>query len=167
MYLSFNCILGSHIRSCRWWKAGGKVYKNCFFGTAKTRTSTRTSTTTQSFSALTALGATNYWKFSNNNNFVDSLTGLSFVASSYSFVADRKGNPNSAIYFNYGFGLLPTATYFSGSLSVTGWVYMITNTGTDSRLMYCASSTSDDFVMVKYSSLQAGSPPKLFIIAKY
>jgi len=32
-------------RKCNFWKANGKTYKNCFFGTAATRTSTSTTST--------------------------------------------------------------------------------------------------------------------------
>ena len=120
-----------------------------------TKTSSSTSTTTASLSFLTNLGAINYWKFS--NNFADAITGLSFTATqNYSFVADRKGNANSAIYFNYGYGLLPAATYFDGALSIAGWISIISIENSTSRLLDCGSSVSNvlggDNVVVHYGS---------------
>ena len=44
-------------------------------------------------------------------------------ASSWSFVSDRFGNPNSAIYFNNSYLQAPSGTYFSGDFTITAWVY--------------------------------------------
>jgi hypothetical protein len=41
--------------------------------------------------------------------------------SNYSFVNDRFGNPNSAIYFNNGFIQLPSNVYFEGDFTITTW----------------------------------------------
>ena len=65
---------------------------------------------------------TNYWSF--NGNIVDTITSLSLTSTSgYSFVSDRKGNANSAVYLNGSqWFSLPSAVYFSGPFSVTPWV---------------------------------------------
>ena len=46
-------------------------------------------------------------------------------AASYSYVTDRNGNLNSAVFLNTGYLQLPSAVYFSGDFTVGGWVYML------------------------------------------
>ena len=47
------------------------------------------------------------------------------------FIADRFGKNNSAVYLNNGYMAAPSGTYFSGDWSATAWVYQI---GGDCRL---------------------------------
>ena len=91
---------------------------------------------------------------------MDAITGLSFTINTQtvSFVADRKGNSNSAIYFNYGSALLPSATYFSGSaFSIAGWIYMVNTVSSTSRLLDCGSTVKCiagcDNVVLQYNSI--------------
>ena len=51
------------------------------------------------------------------------MTGLSLTpSSSYTWVNDRKGNASSAVYLNLQFFTLPSAIYFAGDFTITGWV---------------------------------------------
>ena len=50
-----------------------------------------------------------------------------FGGERYSFVEDRFGHPNSAIYFNNGYIKIPEGVYFSGDFSVTFWMNFKTN----------------------------------------
>jgi len=64
----------------------------------------------------------NYWPMSSLN---DSVGGATlFGGSNYSFVADRFGRPNSAIYFNNGYLQIPSGVYFSGDFTITAWIYL-------------------------------------------
>ena len=44
-------------------------------------------------------------------------------------IADRFNNPNSAIHLNGGYYMLPNGVYFSGELTVTVWVYVLSVSG--------------------------------------
>ena len=99
----------------------------------------------------------NYWNF--NSNIVDSVTGSSLTtATGYSFVSDRNGNSNSAVYLNGSqWFKLPTAVYFTGSaFAVTAWVKMLTTNGANRpRLLDCGSSTLYQANVI--ASLQGGT----------
>jgi len=59
------------------------------------------------------------------SNLCDVVNGANlFGGSSYSFVPDRFGSPNSAIYFNQGYLQVPEGVYFSGDFTVTTWIYL-------------------------------------------
>jgi hypothetical protein len=59
------------------------------------------------------------------SNLSDVIGGANlFGGSSYSFVPDRFGSPNSAIYFNKGHLQVPSGVYFSGDFTVTAWIYL-------------------------------------------
>ena len=88
---------------------------------------------------LVIYDATNtpYWGLSNSkfcifliiylsmSNLTDLISGANlFGGSSYSFVSDRFGSPNSAIYFNKGYLQVPAGVYFSGDFTVTAWIYL-------------------------------------------
>lgn len=47
-----------------------------------------------------------------------------FGGTSYTYVADRFNNPNSAIYFNNGYLQVPPGVYFSGDFTVTAWIFL-------------------------------------------
>ena len=47
------------------------------------------------------------------------------------FITDRFGKANTAVYLNSGYMAAPSGTYFSGDWSATAWVYLI---GGDCRL---------------------------------
>jgi len=67
-------------------------------------------------------GIINYWPM---NNLIDLIGGANlFGGSSYSFVPDRFGVANSAIYFNHGYLQVPAGVYFSGDFTVTAWIYL-------------------------------------------
>ena len=75
----------------------------------------------RSLSQLVKYGLSNLWTFS--SNIEDSVTGLNLVnANSYSFVEDRFGKANSAVFFNSGYSQLPSDVYFSESFSISAWV---------------------------------------------
>jgi len=59
------------------------------------------------------------------SNLSDVIGGANlFGGGNYSFVPDRFGTPNSAIYFNSGFLQVPDGVYFSGDFTFTGWIYL-------------------------------------------
>ena len=68
-----------------------------------------------------------YWPFSNSN--YDDVIGNANPINgvSYSFVQDRHGNANSAIFINDGYLTLPNLIYFSGDYSATVWVNIQAN----------------------------------------
>ena len=45
------------------------------------------------------------------------------------FITDRFNNPKSAIHLNDGYYVLPNGVYFSGELTVTVWVYVLSVSG--------------------------------------
>ena len=51
------------------------------------------------------------------------LYGGSYNGQGWSFVSDRKGNPNSAIYFKKSYLQVPASTYFSGDFTITAWIF--------------------------------------------
>ncbi len=64
----------------------------------------------------------NHWPMSSLS---DVIGGASlFKGSNYSFVSDRFGTPNSAIYFRHGYLQIPKGVYFSGDFTVTVWIYL-------------------------------------------
>ena len=83
----------------------------------------------------------NYWSF--NGNLQDSLTSLYLTPNfTVTYVADRKGNANSAVYLNSNYLALPAAVYFSGSMSVTVWLYMVSIGGYNRPpFLDCGTST--------------------------
>ena len=64
----------------------------------------------------------NYWPMSSLNDLVGGAT--LFGGSNYSFVEDRFGTPNSAIYFNNGYLQIPSGVYFSDDFTITVWIYL-------------------------------------------
>jgi hypothetical protein len=59
------------------------------------------------------------------SNLSDVVGGANlFGGVNYSFVPDRFGSPNSAIYFNSGYLQVPEGVYFSGDFTVTAWIYL-------------------------------------------
>jgi len=57
------------------------------------------------------------------SNYSDVISGANlFGGGNYSFVPDRFCTPNSAIYFNKGYLLVPEGIYFSGDFTVTAWI---------------------------------------------
>ena len=72
-------------------------------------------------SSLVINGLTNFWDLS--NDYYDKIGKLYLYGSvNVSFVDDRKGRPNSAIYLNSGFIKAPNGYFFSGVLSITFWL---------------------------------------------
>ena len=143
--VEWSLQLNFELKKCRVWSVKGKTFKNCFFGTAATRTSTSTktssSTSTKTSSSTstktstsaaeapgTALSSTlksslfNMWLFS--NSMVDYVTGQSLLATSNaSYMADRYGNANQALSLSTGYVTIPTQTAFNGDFSVSMWLY--------------------------------------------
>jgi hypothetical protein len=64
----------------------------------------------------------NYWPMSNLSDLVGGAN--LFGGGNYSFVSDRFGSPNSAIYFNKGYLQVPEGVYFSGDFTVTAWIFL-------------------------------------------
>jgi hypothetical protein len=59
------------------------------------------------------------------SNLSDVVGGANlFGGGNYSFVSDRFGSPNSAIYFNQGFLQVREGVYFSGDFTFTAWIYL-------------------------------------------
>ena len=157
---------------CRVWKVKNILYKNCFYGTEKTRTSTSTSTSTVTSTSTSTKTSTSsststststktststvtstststitstttvstyatfpsslnsnivaYWSF--NGVITDTTTGGSLTVGSslgtatYSWVADRYGKANKAVYLNSANFLMPSKTYFYGDFTITAWI---------------------------------------------
>jgi hypothetical protein len=62
------------------------------------------------------------------SNLSDVVGGANlYGGENYSFVPDRLGSPNSAIYFNSGYLQVPSGNYFSGDFTFTAWIYLKTN----------------------------------------
>ena len=64
----------------------------------------------------------NYWPMSNLSDVVGGAN--LFGGLNYSFVSDRFGSPNSAIYFNKGYLQVPEGVYFSGDFTFTAWIFL-------------------------------------------
>jgi hypothetical protein len=77
---------------------------------------------TSSSGISTAKLLINYWPM---NNLTDLVGGANlFGGSSYSFVPDRYGSVDQAIYFNQGYLQVPAGVYFTGDFTVTAWIYL-------------------------------------------
>jgi hypothetical protein len=62
------------------------------------------------------------------SNLSDVVGGANlYGGENYSFVPDRFGSQNSAIYFNQGYLQVPSGNYFSGDFTFTAWIYLKTN----------------------------------------
>lgn len=86
----------------------------------------------------------NYWPMSSLN---DSVGGATlFGGSNYSFVEDRFGTPNSAIYFNNGYLQIPSGDYFSGDFTITAWIYLKSCTHL-AKIIYFGNGVSNDNVI--------------------
>jgi hypothetical protein len=86
----------------------------------------------------------NHWPMSSLN---DSVGGATlFGGSNYSFVADRFGTPNSAIYFNNGYLQIPSGVYFSGDFTITAWIYLKSCTHL-ARIIHFENGVSDNNVI--------------------
>ena len=147
--------------NCRIWKVNNKVYKNCFFGTEKTRsstststktstsssTSTKTSTDTTKSASLSTFGLTAMWTFS--NNLLEKLTGTGVLNStSYSFVNDRIGTANAALYLNTGFLQVSNGIWFGGSLSIALWANMLKVSSYGRAVDFGTTSSGSDNIML-------------------
>jgi hypothetical protein len=61
------------------------------------------------------------------SNLSDVVGGANlYGGENYSFVPDRFGSQNSAIYFNQGYLQVPEGVYFSGDFTFTAWIYLRT-----------------------------------------
>jgi WD40 repeat protein len=86
----------------------------------------------------------NYWPMSSLN---DSIGGATlFGGSNYSFVEDRFGTPNSAIYFNNGYLQIPSGVYFSDDFTITAWIYLKSCTHL-AKIIYFGNGVSNDNVI--------------------
>jgi hypothetical protein len=85
-----------------------------------------TTLTNSSIITITSIASvnnlTNYWPMSNLSDVVGGAN--LFGGGNYSFVSDRFGSPNSAIYFNKGYLQVPEGVYFSGDFTVTAWIFL-------------------------------------------
>ena len=137
--------------NCRFWSNKNKIYKNCFFGTEKTRTSSSTSTSTltstststrsstststssstststsTSTSSPTLLGSNQnayaYWSF--NGVYTESFNGytLSSTSGSVGFGMDRFNRDNKALLFSNGYIIISNCPSASSVLSAALWV---------------------------------------------
>ena len=71
-------------------------------------------------------GLVRYWKF--NRNVQDSVTLVSLFNQHNAslFVADRRGNSNSALFLNSGFIQMPVGVYFTGGDHSTSlWLFLL------------------------------------------
>jgi hypothetical protein len=85
----------------------------------------------------------NYWPMSNMSDVVGAAN--LYGGSSYSFVLDRFGSPNSAIYFNRSYLQVPAGVYFSGDFTVTAWIYL-KSYQSDSRIFDFGNGEGNDNV---------------------
>ena len=133
------------------------MIQRCFSLRTSTSTSTKTSTSTSTKSFLASLGITNWWTF--DNSLVDSITGLSLTPSSVNpFVSDHLATANSAIYVTYAtFLTAPTGVYFSGDLSATSWVSLVSITN-QARLITFETAPNVNTVTFILSSRLTGKP---------
>ena len=60
------------------------------------------------------------WPMSSLNDLIGGAN--LFGGTNFSFVADRFGNPNSAIYFNNGYLQAPSGIYFTENLTMIAWI---------------------------------------------
>ncbi len=75
------------------------------------------------------------------------------AANGISFVPDRYGVANSAVYVDSQYLQLPALNYFSGDLTVTGWVYVVNFAPVGARLLDCAFASYDAFNSLNYAWL--------------
>ena len=72
---------------------------------------------------------------------VDSIGGYNGVSAvNAQYVNDRTGTASSAIWFNSGYAVLPSGTYFSGDFTITSWVNILSLTPIWPRLIDCGMS---------------------------
>ena len=63
--------------------------------------------------------------------------------SGTSFTTDRAGASLLAVALSSGQMTIPTGTYFSGSLSITVWAYVLSFTAWSERVVDCGTATLD------------------------
>ena len=60
------------------------------------------------------------WPMSSLNDLIGGAN--LFGGTNFSFVADRFGNPRSAIFLNNGYLQAPSGIYFDGNLTIIAWI---------------------------------------------
>ena len=106
----------------------------------------------------------NVWNF--NGNIKDSYTGVSLTnATSYSFVTDRYGTTNGAIYFNSGYAQVTSGVYFGGDFSVLAWVNAQSASQANARLIdFGTSSLAVDNVLIGLESSALQMSPYVYVV---
>lgn len=92
----------------------------------------------------------NYWPLSNLS---DVIGGANLYGGmSYSFVADRFNNSNSAIYFNGGYLQVPPGVYFSGDFSLIAWINLKSYQSFSRIIDFGNAAAIDNVVLTMYSN---------------
>ena len=112
---------------------------------------------------VSSYGLTNVWNF--NGNLKDSFTGSNVSdANWFSYVTDRYGSANGAIFFNSGYAQAPSGVYFGGDFSVVAWVNVQSASQDHARLIdFGTSSPEEDNVVV---GLDSDALPFLYIYSE-
>ncbi len=112
---------------------------------------------------LPTIGLSNYWQF--NNNYLDMIGNAHMFGgtplSRISFVKDRYGIDNSALYLNNAYLNLPNGTYISSDFTLTVWVKLISIKSFYGRLLSISNkSVNVDSIMfsIGSSSLSESTP---------
>ena len=98
----------------------------------------------------------NYWPMSNLSDVVGTATLYNGV--SYSFTADRFGNPSQAIYFNNGYLQVPTDVYFCGDFTTIVWINILSQVaGRPRYLDFSYPGRNEEIVHAIYSNDGSGT----------
>jgi hypothetical protein len=78
-----------------------------------------------------------------------------YGGTSYSFVADRFNNSNSAIFFNNGYLQVPSGVYFYGDFTFITWIYLQSYASSWTNIFdFAQSSGSNSVNMILYQGSQ-------------
>ena len=108
---------------CTYRKHGKRVIQKCFTLRTSTSTSTKSSTNAINLGSL-ASSIAYQWKF--NGDISDSITGtnLALISGSYSFIPNRNGVANRAIYINTAtFSFIGPIMGNTNTFAVGSWIY--------------------------------------------
>jgi hypothetical protein len=96
----------------------------------------------------------NYWPIVNGNT-VDYIGRANMTPmANVSFVPDRFGNAQSAVYLNNGYCKLPPGVYFNSTFTITTWIYPLNQTsGLRQRVLDCGNGPGNDNIGLAYRNV--------------
>ena len=106
--------------------------------------------------SLLLFGLQNYWTFDNHSDDTIGFSNL-YDGRNVSFVSDKFGNANSAVYFNLGYYSAPPGVYFRGDHTVAVWVKVIAVSAW-SRIIDFGNGSGIDNIVLSTSYDTNGKP---------